>query len=131
MTEFELPLLILVSVGGGLGASLRYLVDGVTTQFVSSRNSASVFPWGLLLVNATGSFVTGLVSGLVLDEFAPQAWTTVMMLGVLGGYTTFSSVSNDTVRLMREGRVWVGVFNAFGTLLIATACALTGLLITR
>ena len=127
MTELELPLLILVSVGGGLGASLRYLVDGLTTHLVSSRNSASVFPWGLLLVNATGSFVMGLVSGLVLDEFAPQAWTTVMMVGVLGGYTTFSSVSSDTIRLMREGRVWAGVFNAFGTLLLAAACALAGL----
>ena len=73
MTELDGLLLILVSVGGGLGASLRYLVDGLTTHLVSSRNSASVFPWGLLLVNATGSFVMGLVSGLVLDEFAPQA----------------------------------------------------------
>lgn len=107
---------VLVAAGGGLGAGARYLLD----SFVM-RGRRDAFPLGILIVNAIGSFLLGLLTAL-----APEGatWLAVAGVGVLGGFTTFSTVSVDTVRLARTGRrdwAWVNLLGTFAVCVVAAA----------
>jgi len=83
-------------VGGGLGAGARYLVDGAIM-----RGRRGIFPVGILVVNVIGSFLLGLLTGI--PHLAP-AWLAILGTGVLGGFTTFSSVAVETVLLAQRRR---------------------------
>lgn len=91
--------LMWVGLGGMLGACSRYGV----TQFVISRSDAS-FPFGTLLVNASGSLVIGVVVVVLLATEAAPAWRLFLVTGVLGGYTTFSAFSLETLTLIEDGQ---------------------------
>jgi CrcB protein len=84
--------LLQVALGGAIGASLRYLV--VTTV---------AFPFGTLIVNVVGSFVMGLALVLMVEKGLDR-WVPLIMVGVLGGFTTFSAFSLDALRLFEDGR---------------------------
>jgi CrcB protein len=90
-----------IFLGGGLGSLARWWASG----FVAERFGQS-FPWGTLLVNVTGSFVIGLFAALTGPEgrfMAPISLRQFFMVGVCGGYTTFSSFSLQTLSLIEEG----------------------------
>ena len=109
-------------VGGGLGAGARYLMDAAIM-----RGRSGAFPIGILLVNVLGSFLLGLVTGLG-PNVAP-AWASILGVGVLGGFTTFSTVSTETALLAERGRrdwAWV---NLIGTLVLSLIAAAAGLVI--
>lgn len=127
MSLLNLQLLLAVSLAGGLGASARYVVDSVTTMILSRGETHQSFPWGLWLVNGTGSFVIGLVAGFAAHKVEPSAAFEVMMVGFLGGYTTFSAASIDTVNLLREGRLIAGFVNGFGMLVLGVSLCLLGM----
>ncbi|MFF7291288.1 fluoride efflux transporter FluC [Microbacterium sp. NPDC008134] len=111
------PLLFLgAALAGGLGAVLRYLVDLGVARFAGKR-----FPWGILLVNTSGTFALGLVTA-ALPEGA-----FVLGAGLLGGYTTFSTAMLDTVALWRDGARRASAFNAIGMLLLGLLAAGAGL----
>ncbi|WP_439591302.1 fluoride efflux transporter FluC [Microbacterium sp.] len=115
------PLLFLaVALAGGVGAGLRYLVDVRTSLAVGAR-----FPWGILVVNISGSFALGVVAGSAPGT--PLAW--IVGVGLLGGYTTFSSVAVTTVVLAEEPQPRAAVANAVGTLVATIAAAGLGLLL--
>jgi len=91
-----------VALGGALGSVARFWVNGL----VSDKFGAT-FPWGTLVINVVGSFIIGVIGALALPEgrldtpsrvFATQ----FIMIGVCGGYTTFSSFSLQTLNLLRE-----------------------------
>jgi CrcB protein len=106
--------LLVVFVGGGLGSVLRLGVSHWTAE----KWGAS-FPWGTLCVNATGSAAIGLIAGLALAEgtFAiPPLARQFLMIGVLGGYTTFSSFSLQTLQLAQEGQWAYAAANVAGSL---------------
>jgi fluoride exporter len=104
-----------VGAAASFGAVARYLVD----QSVA-RRFGKVFPLGTFLINITGSFVLGLLTGLAAHHgLSPQA-VAIAGTGVCGGYTTFSTYSYETVRLMEDGS---GLL-AFGNLLGSVACGL-------
>ena len=87
------PLVFLcAALAGGVGAGLRYLVDLGVARLVGTR-----YPWGVLVINLTGSFVLGVVT----SGFPGAAF--IVGAGLLGGYTTFSTASVETVRLARLG----------------------------
>jgi len=114
---------VLVALGGALGAPLRYVTDLV----VSSLHD-SVFPWGTWVVNMVGSLVLGFVSGVVADG-APPWLATLVGTGVCGALTTFSSFGYETVRLTEEGAIGAAALNvavslAAGLLLCAAGFAL-------
>jgi CrcB protein len=91
-----------VVVAGGVGAVLRFLVDGSVGRLVGKA-----FPFGTLVVNVSGAVVLGLVSGLVLGpNLALIAGT-----GVIGSYTTFSTWMLESHRLAEEGQSRLGVIN--------------------
>jgi CrcB protein len=95
---------------GGLGAVARFLLDGA----VSARVRGA-FPWGTLAVNATGSFVLGLVGTSVL-----------VGTGLLGAYTTFSTWMFETHRLAEDGRWRPAILNVVGSLAVGLAAAWLG-----
>ena len=118
------PLLfVAVAVAGGLGAGVRYVVDRAFAR------RGSRFPLGLLAINLSGSFLLGLVTGLVAMTLESQSWTLVLGTGFLGGYTTFSSASLETVRLLRAGRVGDALLFGIGGLIGAIALAAAGLVV--
>jgi CrcB protein len=92
---------LLVALGGALGSGLRYL-----TAVVAARWLGVEFPWGTLVVNLVGSFLIGLVNELAGDALtlAPEA-RLFLATGVMGGLTTYSAFSYETVRLM-EAQAW-------------------------
>ena len=104
-----------LAVAGGVGAGLRYLVDvGVRGRWGA--------PWGILVVNVTGSFALGLLAGF------GSPWVAVVIgAGLLGGYTTFSTVSVDSASFARDRRWRASLMNLLGTLVLAGAAAAGGL----
>jgi CrcB protein len=105
-----------------VGAPLRYLVDG----YIAERGEG-VFPWGTFVVNASGSLVFGVLSGLALYHAFPQTPKVILGTGFCGSYTTFSTFSFETVRLVEEGALGKAFRNAFGTLVVCAGAAALGL----
>jgi CrcB protein len=95
-----------VALGGALGSVSRYWLNGLVSEKVGTT-----FPWGTLTINVAGSFVIGFLGALVLSEGrldspTRQFATQFLMIGVCGGFTTFSSFSLQTLNLLRE-REWL------------------------
>lgn len=111
-----------VAVGGMVGAPSRYVLD----QWVNSRTKG-LFPWGTFLINATGAFLLGLISGLALYDGLGHLPATVVGTGFCGAYTTFSTFSYETVRLIEEGTVEAAVRNLAGSLVLGLAAAAAGI----
>lgn len=110
------------ALAGGLGAALRFLVDGL----VKSRTRLA-FPVGTALINLTGSFALGALAGLAGVAWLPAELSVAIGVGLLGGYTTFSTASVETVRLAQERRYRAAAVNGFGVLVACTLGALLGL----
>ena len=113
---------LLLLAAGALGAGSRYVVDTLV-QRVWMRT----FPLGILLVNVTGSFLLGLLTGaaFALDD----SLVAIVGVGFLGAYTTFSTVSVETMLFAERGRWRLALGNVVGTLLAAVAAAGAGLLL--
>jgi CrcB protein len=109
---------LLLAVAGGVGSACRLLVDGV----VRSRVKAN-YPIGTTFINITGSLLLGVVTGLVLGGLVSEQWQLVLGTGFLGGYTTFSTASIETVRLIGERRFAAALSNGLGMLIVSTLAA--------
>ena len=107
---------------GAIGAPVRYLVDG----WVADRTEG-VFPWGTFVINVSGSLVLGFLTGLSLYHAFPDTPKVVLGTGFCGAYTTFSTFSYETVRLVEEGAVAAALRNALGTLVTGAGAAALGL----
>lgn len=118
-------IVVWLALAGSAGAVARFVVDGaVRTRWVTT------FPCGTLLINVTGSVLLGALTGLVLFHGYPAAITTIAGTGFCGGYTTFSTASFETVRLLQQQRHRAAALNAGAHLLLPVAATL-GLLLTR
>lgn len=113
---------VLVAVGGGLGAVARFVLDGVLRTRLRW-----VVPAGTLIINVSGSLLLGLLTGLSLFHAAPEDWHIVLGTGFLGGYTTFSTASFETARLVLERKGVASVVNSLGMLVLALLAAAAGL----
>jgi fluoride exporter len=114
--------ILLVMLAGGAGAVARFVLGGL----ISSRFRGEL-PLGTMLVNVSGSLLIGLLAGAVIFHGAPAALQTVLGTGFLGGYTTFSTASVDTVRLLQARRPILALINAAGTLIVTVVAAAAGL----
>jgi fluoride exporter len=118
---------LLVFVGGGLGASLRY-----TVNVACARCMGTAFPWGTFVINISGSIVMGLISGyLAFKGEASQPWRLFLMTGVLGGYTTFSAFSLDTALLYERGELGLALAYVLGSVVLSIAGLFAGLAVVR
>ena len=112
------------AAAGGTGALLRYGL-GV----VAARRRAPSWPWPTIVINVTGSFALGLLTGLPLPDAG--TWLAIVGTGALGGYTTFSTASVDVLRLLRRRAWWPVAAVAFGTGAVALLSAVLGLMLGR
>ena len=94
--------ILLIGMGGFVGANLRYLL-----QLWAVSHWGASFPYGTLIINVTGSFVLGFFLTLATEQIAASPnWRYLIAVGLLGGYTTFSSFTVETLALAQTGR-WV------------------------
>src|SRR5437764_10566253 len=105
-------------VAGAVGAPCRYLLDG----YVQDR-SEGAFPWGTFVINITGSLLLGLITGAALYHAFPSTPKIWLGTGFCGAYTTFSTFTFETVRLLEEGAIADAFLNAVASLLVGTAAA--------
>ena len=114
--------ILLLGLAGGLGAGTRFVVDGL----VRSRLRTAL-PVGTIAINITGSFLLGLVAGAVIVHAAPVQLQAIAGTGFLGGYTTFSTASFETVRLIQSRRTGLALLNGIGTAVASVGAAAAGL----
>lgn len=105
----------------------RYLLD----EFVKGR-LGSGFPWGIFLINVSGSLLIGVAVGLISAEFLPE-WARPLMIvvGFLGGYTTFSTYSNDNLQLLTDGNLAAALSNTLGQVVLGLAAVYAGFAVAR
>ncbi len=117
----------LISLGAILGANARYWL----TSWVS-RRWGDGFPLGTLLINLSGSLILGLLIALTLDRVSVNPrLRTLLVVGFLGSYTTFSSYTNDSIGMLLNGQWGQGLFNLIGSALLGGLAAAIGILIGR
>ena len=123
------PALFLASAAlGGLGAAARFLVDRALTRAHPDADAGPRFPRGIAAVNLSGSLLLGLLVGLAAALPLSSAWTTALGAGLLGGYTTLSTASVDSVRLALGGRRLLAAGNALGVTALCVLAALLGVI---
>jgi CrcB protein len=114
-----------VALGSAIGGAGRYWISGLVARFVGET-----FPWGTLAVNVAGSFVIGLIyvatgpDARLIVGAAPRHF---MMTGVLGGFTTFSSFSLQTLTLMQTGEWWAATANVLLSVILCLVAAWLGI----
>jgi CrcB protein len=119
--------LLLIGLGGFAGAIARYVVDGV----VSDRTGGS-FPWGTLVVNASGSFLLGLLFAMTTERaLLPAEIRGPLMIGFIGAYTTFSTYMLESWALVETGSWVPAVANLGGSVLIGLVAVAAGLVVGR
>jgi fluoride exporter len=112
---------LLICAAGGIGAALRLILDGLIRDHVRSS-----YPVATTVINITGSLLLGLLTGLASHQLLPHQWQLIAGTGLLGGYTTFSTASFETVRLIEDRRYLAAALNGFGMLITGTAAAVLG-----
>jgi CrcB protein len=120
--------ILMVALGGALGASLRYAVVAW-----AGRTLGHGFPWGTTIVNVAGSFVMGLAAVAMMERF-PGSWGRYgpfLMTGVLGGFTTFSAFSLDALFLIERGRSLAAAGYIGGSVALSIGGLWAGLALAR
>ncbi|ORA58615.1 fluoride efflux transporter CrcB [Mycobacteroides franklinii] len=115
-------IVMVVVLAGALGAVLRFVVDSAVKHRRTPR-----FPWTTLFINLTGSALIGLLSGLVVFHHATPQLLVVLGTGFCGGYTTFSTASVESVRLIEQRQWSLALYNTVGTLLGTVGACAAGL----
>lgn len=117
---------LLVAIGAAIGGVARYLIGGWLASLLGPD-----FPWGTVFVNVTGSFVIGVVLVLVQGGALPAGARPFVAVGILGGYTTFSTYSYETLELMTDGNYRVAVINVFVQLVLGLIGVYLGVVLGR
>ena len=105
---------LMVLVGGGFGALMRYIIGLAIAARIGGR-----FPLGTLVINVTGSFLIGVLMTLLTERLQPHPnWRLLLVVGFLGGYTTFSSFEYETFRAVQDGGRWIGLLNVVGSVVL-------------
>lgn len=123
--EPQLTRILWIGIGAALGANARYFISLWAVQKLGAS-----FPWGTLLVNASGSLLLGF---LVASSSAalPPSLRLLLTVGFLGSYTTFSTYAVESVGLWQSGRAWTSLANIFASNGLALLCAGLGIWLAR
>ena len=120
--------ILLVGLGGGLGAIIRYLVG----EFVARRWSGLSFPVATMSVNILGCLLLGILVGVVEASDRISAETRVFLfIGLLGGFTTFSSFGAETFSLLTDGRTALAVLNVIVQVVVGVLAVWAGVVLAR
>ena len=121
-----MPPLLLVMAGGALGAGARHLVGRGMLAWLGAS-----FPWGTLSVNLLGGLLMGLLAGALARTSAGERWRLFLGVGVLGGFTTFSAFSLDTVTLIERGQAIAALGYVLASVVGSIAALVAGLSLAR
>lgn len=119
-------ILLLIGLGSFLGGIGRYLL----TIYIQARFLSSM-SYGTIAVNIIGCFLIGIVFGIAEKANIPSEWRFFLATGILGGFTTFSSFSYETVALLREQQYWYAFFNVGISIFLGLAATVVGILLTK
>ncbi len=114
-----------VAIGGAIGASARYLTGVVTMRLMGPG-----FPWGTLAVNVVGSFLMGVLVVVLAHKDATRM-APFLMTGVLGGFTTFSAFSLDTVAMLERGQTMWAAFYVAASVILSLGAIGLAMVLTR
>jgi fluoride exporter len=116
-----------IAIAGALGALARYGVEGLVSNWADGA-----FPWGTFAVNVTGSFALGLVFALTTERLALDPWLrSTITIGFLGAYTTFSTLSLESYRLLEDGAIGLALANVLGSAAAGLAAVYLGVVAAR
>ncbi len=118
--------LLFIALGGALGSLARYGASGLAQQKYNG-----VFPVGTLTVNLVGSFLIGLLWGLAENSTLNPNVRTFLFVGILGGFTTFSTFSLETLNLLRDGEFKLALVNVLLNNLVGIVLAFVGLMLAK
>jgi CrcB protein len=121
-----MPNLLLVMLGGAIGAGLRHLAGGVALARLGPG-----FPWGTLFVNLAGGLLIGLLTGWFVRAGANEAMRLFLAVGILGGFTTFSAFSLETFLMVERGEIGIAAAYAGISVLGSVALLFAGLWLMR
>jgi fluoride exporter len=117
---------LVVLAGAGLGGLTRYALG----TWIMAR-SGGRFPLGTFIINISGSFFIGLLMTLLTERLQPHPnWRLFLVVGVLGGYTTFSSFEYETLQAVRDGERWMGLIYVGGSVLLGYVAVWLGAVLT-
>ena len=117
---------LVVLVGAGLGGLTRYVAGTWIMTKYGGR-----FPLGTFIINITGSFLIGVLMTLFAERLQPHPnWRLFLVVGILGGYTTFSSFEYETYQAVRDGERWMGMLYVAGSVLLGYLGVWLGALLT-
>jgi fluoride exporter len=121
-----MKLLLAIGTGSFIGGVLRYLLS----QFVQTK-FLSTFPFGTLTVNVVGCFLIGLVFGFSDRGNLTPEWRLFLATGLLGGFTTFSAFSNETVGMLRDGQLMYATAYISSSVIVGLIATFIGISITK
>lgn len=120
-------LIFSVAAGGAIGSVARYLVGAGVTKMLGDY-----FPWGTMIINVTGSFLIGLFIALFATEWhLPQPMRIFLVVGICGGYTTFSTFSLDSYGLIQKGEAVAAAAYMIGSVLLSVTALFVAMLTVR
>ena len=114
---------LFVALGGAIGSAARYLVSGwFAVQF------GPAFPYGTFVINVTGSFIIGLFLAFAQERVSLSPyWRLFFAVGVVGGYTTFSTFEYESIRLLQDGEMLLGAGYLVGSVVIGAIGTVAGI----
>ena len=116
-----------IAAGGALGSVLRFWMSGWVAGMLGWG-----FPYGTLLVNVSGSLLMGFLYVVLIDKFNASAeWRAVLLIGLLGGFTTFSSFSMETFNLLEAGETFKALMNIILSVAVCLAATWLGVVVGR
>lgn len=125
--DVKLASVIWVVLGAGIGGGLRYVLGG----FVAERWGTS-FPWHTMIINVSGAFLLGVLMALSVERgLVSSEWRVFLGTGILGGFTTFSTLSYESVALIEQGLFMQGAANIFGSAVLGVGAVVLGLLLGK
>lgn len=118
---------LIVFAGAGLGGALRHGVNGFVSNIYGDK-----FPFGIIAINISGSLLLGLLAGwFAFKGDEPAGWRLFLTTGLCGGYTTFSTFSQDTILLIDRGQTGTAALYVFLSVALSLLAFFAGLWLTR
>ena len=114
MDKYLVDKYLLVLFGGGVGALARYIVGTAIAERAGTRFPSA----GTMVINVTGSFLIGFLMTILTRRLGHPNWRLLLVVGFLGGYTTFSSFEYETLQAVESGAMWMGLLNVVGSVVL-------------